>query len=269
MRDTIKDSSYFKGFISREDLLYKKRIKKLSDGIIAKDRVEIVKADMSKNKLYECIAMFSLGLSSKELLPSFYTSIDLAYEGWCREGAWRIKDGDKILNQYGISAYYQMLTMLSLGCLLSIPDDKFQLLVDIIDRDSVRDNLFEFIISAKYPSRVPVVSESYEKYFFIPHFFDRLRNLVKIQDKKSVSLEMKEYLSKDWYKIQEETGIKDLHKSRYDIYYGYWSFESAAIVKILGLDDSTFIDNKYYPKDLVHQLEKAPKKKGLLGKLGF
>jgi hypothetical protein len=34
-------------------------------------------------------------------------------------------------------------------------------------------------------------------------------------------------------------------------YFGYWSFESAAIVAALGLDDSSFRDNEYYPKDLV------------------
>jgi hypothetical protein len=33
--------------------------------------------------------------------------------------------------------------------------------------------------------------------------------------------------------------------------FGYWSFETAAIVKIMGLDDSSFRGCKYYPKIFV------------------
>ncbi|WP_373843810.1 PoNe immunity protein domain-containing protein, partial [Bacteroides heparinolyticus] len=33
---------------------------------------------------------------------------------------------------------------------------------------------------------------------------------------------------------------------------GYWSFESGALVKILGLDDSDWQDLSYYPYDMVH-----------------
>lgn len=32
---------------------------------------------------------------------------------------------------------------------------------------------------------------------------------------------------------------------------GYWAFEVAAIVKIKGLDDSSFRDHKYYPSQLL------------------
>ncbi|MGR5908923.1 PoNe immunity protein domain-containing protein [Bacillus paranthracis] len=35
-------------------------------------------------------------------------------------------------------------------------------------------------------------------------------------------------------------------------YVGYWSFETAAIVKILGLDDTSLKDNNHYPYDLAH-----------------
>ena len=42
-----------------------------------------------------------------------------------------------------------------------------------------------------------------------------------------------------------------LHKNVHDLYVGYWCFIAAAIVKIKDLDDSTFRDNKYYPKDLI------------------
>jgi len=35
-------------------------------------------------------------------------------------------------------------------------------------------------------------------------------------------------------------------------YYGFWSFDTAALAKILGLDDSALKDNNHYPYDLAH-----------------
>ena len=35
------------------------------------------------------------------------------------------------------------------------------------------------------------------------------------------------------------------------LFYGYWAFEVAAIVKIKNLNDSSFRTNKYYPDKLL------------------
>ena len=35
-------------------------------------------------------------------------------------------------------------------------------------------------------------------------------------------------------------------------YYGYWCFEAALVVRLLDIDDSSFRDNVYYPKDMVN-----------------
>jgi hypothetical protein len=34
--------------------------------------------------------------------------------------------------------------------------------------------------------------------------------------------------------------------------FGYWSFENGALVKILGLDDSSLKEVQYYLYDMVH-----------------
>jgi hypothetical protein len=48
------------------------------------------------------------------------------------------------------------------------------------------------------------------------------------------------------------------HKSQWNIHSGYWSFESGALVKILGLDDSSLKDTQYYPYDMVHWEDEKP-----------
>ncbi len=269
MRDSIKTIDYFKTFLKKQQLSYDKRVKKIFNNEIGNNRIDIVKSDMSSNKLRECISKFSAGYSLSEIKSDFYVAIDLAKQGWQGTGSWKLINDEGEFNQYTFTGFYYMLDMLSLGYLLDIPNDKFQLLVDIIDRDDVKDKVFEFIISAKLPIRNAIESESYQKYFSVPDTFSKLRELIDEKDKSALEKLIKDYLSKHWYKQHKETGLKDNHKSKHDIYYGYWSFEAAAIVKILGLDDSSFIDNQYYPKDLVHMPKNKPKNKGFSGKLGL
>ena len=45
--------------------------------------------------------------------------------------------------------------------------------------------------------------------------------------------------------------MMDIHKYGV-IHDGYWSFESGALVKVLGLDDSSLKGLPYYPYDMVH-----------------
>ncbi|NUG82427.1 DUF1911 domain-containing protein [Acinetobacter bereziniae] len=45
----------------------------------------------------------------------------------------------------------------------------------------------------------------------------------------------------------------DLDKNKNDVFFGYWSFERAAIVKLLKLDDTILKRQRYYPFDLIHQ----------------
>lgn len=52
-----------------------------------------------------------------------------------------------------------------------------------------------------------------------------------------------------WYKAE---GSPDYHLMDTDAYIGYWCWGAALMVKLYNIDDSSFIDHEYYPKDLVH-----------------
>lgn len=64
---------------------------------------------------------------------------------------------------------------------------------------------------------------------------------------------LKKYLNNDWY--NEDCGCYEAHKSKQNIYYGYWSFEAGAIAKILKINDTQLRDTQYYPYDMVHYKE--------------
>jgi len=251
MRDNRKDLQYWEKVISLTEKLRNQTIEKLEQGLISCDRINDVKRYLVDSYLRSITEKYSAGYPIQELnSDDIIKAIDLTHESW--DGVWKLKDrkGNE-LNQYILSAYDEMLWMLSLGYLLDIPNDNFQKLVDVIDRDQVKDFLFEFIIRAKIKNRKPIVEESYQKYFWIPHIFDSLRKAIVETDKTNAELLVKQFVRKEWYNKHKSQGWYNSHNNPHDTYFGYWSFETTAVVKIMGLDDRSFKDCQYYPKDLV------------------
>lgn len=254
MRDKLKDIQYWIERVARTESFQKLDIDDLKNEKIKQDRINIVKRALAFSFVQIISAKYSSGKNnSKDFKSNLNTAINLTHESW--DGFWNIEHNGKKLNQYGLSPYDEMLWMLSLGYLLNIEEAEFKKLVDVIDRDGVKDYLFEFIISAKLKDRKPIAEESYQEFFGVPQTFEKLRQAITETDKAKAEKLIKEFITKDWYKNHKDAGWYNSHKSKHDTYFGYWSFETAAVVKIMGLDDSSFIDCQYYPKDLVHDTE--------------
>ena len=66
------------------------------------------------------------------------------------------------------------------------------------------------------------------------------------------SQEILSYLNDYWYSSNSEEAWYDSHKSKDNLYYGYWCYEIGAVVKALGIEDSQFKNQVYYPYDLIH-----------------
>lgn len=255
MRDKVKDEIYFNRLINTFYESIERITNWIQIGKTPTERIPIVKRSMVQS----CIAIIQCKYSSinpvSNLKDDLLKAIELTHESW--DGFWLIDHEAKKLNQYGLSGYDEMLWMLSLGYLLGVSNDDFKKLVEVIDRDGVKDYLFEFIMRAKLTDRPPIAEESYQEFFGVPQTFEKLRQAITETDKTKAEKLVKEFITKDWYKNHKDAGWYNSHKSKHDTYFGYWSFETAAVVKIMGLDDSSFIDCQYYPKDLVHDTETA------------
>ena len=57
---------------------------------------------------------------------------------------------------------------------------------------------------------------------------------------------------KFWYYAHSEASWYDTHKTE-DAYYGYWSFDTAALCKMRGIYDERFKDLDFFPYDLLVQ----------------
>ena len=60
---------------------------------------------------------------------------------------------------------------------------------------------------------------------------------------------------KFWYYAHSEASWYDTHKTD-DAYYGYWSFDIAALCKMRGIYDERFKDLDFFPYDLLVQEDK-------------
>jgi len=184
------------------------------------------------------IAKYSAGESiielKKEINPIF-TSM---------EKSWKKSNG-----------YVQMVWMLSIGILLNIEDEVFTKLVKLVEKDNPNDFLVDFLIHY----RVHSWKGKSDSFMFIRPYQVTQEIDSLAQNDKIKSLErLKKYLTKEWYRGHSDCGWYDAHKSKWNIHTGYWSFESGALVKILGLDDSTLKGLPYYPYDMVHWMDKKP-----------
>ena len=249
MRDRYKDEQYFSRFISESENGLNNLSVKLKNGEVLPERVNFVKIGMLQYLNNIISAKYSKGESIEEIKSYLLDAIQLTFESWDGFGLLYHK-GKTRLNQYGLSTYDSMLWMLSLGYLLNIDDVDFKKLVAVIDRDQVKDFLYEFIIRTKLKDRQPITEESYEIYYYAPKAYELLRTAIIQYNMADAEKLVAKFVRKDWYNKHKSAGWYNSHLSNGG-YFGYWSFETAAVLKIMGLDDSSFRDCPYYPKDLI------------------
>ena len=240
MRDKLKNKAYFDKMINTFNESIETQLNWIEIGTTPQERINYVKRGIVQDYICLIQCKYSNNYDLNSLKEDLQKCIKICNESW--DGFWNYNFNGKKLNQYTLSGYEEMLSLLSLSHLLNVLNEDFLKLVEVIDRDGVKDYLYEFIIRAKFKNREAILEESYQTFFHVKHTFEKLRLAINETDKTKAEKLVQEFITKVWYTN---------HKSKHDIYCGYWSFETAAVVKIMGLEDSSFIDCQYYPKDLV------------------
>lgn len=146
------------------------------------------------------------------------------------------------------AGYVTMLWYLSIGVMLECHKELQQLSI-LLREHSVKDKLFSFLVNntQDYASEKLLWTTPYAGLI-------EVIELAKTNKEKAVE-RLQNYLKKEWYKGHSDCGWYNDHKSKWGVHFGYWSFESGALVKILGLDDSSLQGLPYYPYDMVHCME--------------
>lgn len=149
-------------------------------------------------------------------------------------------------------------------------------IIEIIDYDEgnpadaqEKDGLIERLVAPFVPNRGTPPDEATRH---LPY-----RKLFKVFDAvpENRPALMLQYLE-DWYEASRREPYYSQHpQTGIDegfYFYGYWSWEAAAVTWLLNIDDSSYRDHQFYPKDLVDfarnlgqqqiEVEKFPNVKG-------
>lgn len=244
MRDFLLTSeSYFSEFAKEKEKQIFESQDRILNNVIPTERIPVVRHRVFVKSLEKLIAKFSKGDELDAIKIEFKSVLEYMVEGW-DDLAVKLKKGNPPIacNKYMLNEYCYMVWMLSLAVLLDVSEHEINALKSIIKKGEIDDELIVLLLSFLTKEKVNNVSKTTYKPF------SGLIKSGQLIDSKS----MKNYLDK-WY---QNTKLLVWHNYKSSIkstkyYYGYWSFESAAVVKIMGLDDSSFRDHQYYPKDLV------------------
>ncbi|WP_424407955.1 PoNe immunity protein domain-containing protein [Pasteurella sp. PK-2025] len=202
-----------------------------------KDIIESTKRAILMYQEDIMLATYSSGYDIDTFNLEYKKVLEIMYEIWKHTGG-----------------YTTMLNILSIAIILDLKNEQ-RTLFDLFnqqnkkDKFQIKDFLLDFLFKQNnlehkiYPD------------FMIAKPYSLLKEVIELSkiDKAKAVKKLKSYLQKNWFPaLKRQDLIQETHKPPHGTHCGYWSFESGALVKILGLDDSILKDQQYYPYDLVH-----------------
>jgi hypothetical protein len=163
-------------------------------------------------------------------------------------------DGDYVpyLDLTYIEGYLRIFWLMSLAVLLGYREG-IDTIVGWIDRyedagfpNRGRDGLFEFVVKAITGKNV----ES-ERVLMHPDAFRSLAKATVVDDAEKPAF-VAAYLD-NWYRAMKGNYWWGFHKDPpgRSSFFGYWAFEAALVTYLWDIDDSSYRDHEYYPKDLI------------------
>lgn len=216
MRDTRKDSAYFEKYLDYQYSRIEKKTAKLKESDDEKKQRILVSLTGYEIDLLK--AEFSAGASKDNIKVLLNRAI-------------------KIASDYKNITHDDLLTLLSLAVMVDDKSEAVKLVknnANIIEKDRLLKYIANYVQGKKtdWDNKTQLGSE-----------FSMLNDAFEASDKESALLEYLEC----WYKNHSGYAWYDSHKSSSDTYCGYWSFESAAISIILGINDTKLRNSEYYP----------------------
>lgn len=235
MRDHLKDEAFFKEKLTFEDDSIRE-FEELVEKVVrerGKDDPGVQSGYISLSGFYfnKLLSMYSAGAPLEEIQDTLPPLINLMEKTWKPQA----------IESYDY--YLETVSLLSIGIMLEIEEPLFSKVKRLAETYAGRDALVEFLLNTRKPRQT---SSLYGQQFL------QLLPIIDGDRPDQQVLQLKSYLMNEWYKGHQYAWWYDTHLDDDLIYPGYWSFESGAIIKILGLDDQILRDVPYYPYDMVH-----------------
>lgn len=239
-RETFKSNQYFKDRIDKLNKFIKEDVEEIKLGKIDKEWISGVSLGNFRFGIDILYSMYSMGYNTdkmNEYYPEVISLLSSPENAWPEHVVPRIPD----------FRLHDLLMMLSFGILFDVPKNLINQIIEVVDLAPERYRVLEYFISyyddkREVPSSIKI-SE---------HAFEEFSSLFDLSNDEITSKNLIGKYLETWYDDEDRVHMHNTHNSGLDNYYGYWSFESAAFVKMRGLDDSALRDKSpFYPKDLI------------------
>lgn len=200
------------------------------------------KNSITQTLFYDCKRLITLKYSGDVPVEEIQNDYARLVEAWVAYNQ-HISTGDNKKHLQQPNDYYRVLTLISWGILFNAPSDLFQKIVNHMHGNG-EDALVETLLATRLTGR-PATDK-----LIYPKSFELLYKATRAEGEEQVTL-VKEYLA-GWYQHMKDFIYYDAHKAKGEGgFEGYWSFETAAVVVLYNIDDSSFRDMDFYPGDMV------------------
>jgi hypothetical protein len=250
MRDTRKDEEYFKGFLQDIEDDIEKRLGKM-------DRIDSMNPIASVNipkalfeyytrslKLQYCLGE-KLSSFKNELIEALKWLHTFEKNGQNLEDR---EDKEYFASKHAltISNYYHYVWWLTFALGAGLEQEDIASAMALFGQAG-EDQLFDLIMV-----QLGEKGRKIGKGVIYKSIFAKLLGVVEAPEADRPGL-MQVYLD-GWYASTLKEGLHDDHNDQDFYYTGYWCYEAALVVMLWNIDDSSFRNNPYYPKDLVRKL---------------
>ena len=188
-----------------------------------------------KATLFLWIAHYSAGTSLEELEGMFWGELYPALLEWQtaeQRSPFDLSQPDQ---------YFIALWLIAFARLYELEPETFTEIVETLDANG-QDALYDCLATGQtHPANdTPLLYPS----VYAP-LLEALAQKHPLQQRNALNSFLRKF-----YEGQQLTSWGGLHEKSNAGFFGYWSFELAALVKLFGLDDRPFADHIYYPRDL-------------------
>jgi hypothetical protein len=143
-----------------------------------------------------------------------------------------------------LDVYEDVLQLYALGILFNTDHHLILDLLSVISNEG-KDSLFDTLARFTQPGRRVGAK------LLFPATYQQLWGTTQNNEPNRQADGMQKFLS-GWYKSMKKTYWHDRHKSvGKDGFPGYWCLEAALVTVLFDIDDSSYRDMHFYPKDIV------------------
>lgn len=253
MRTKFGNNDYFKRKIDECYFLINRSFDWIIDGTCPSERIPIAINGIYRNYRTVIWCKYSNGEAIENLVDDYNNALKYIHQSWLLLPMKAYKN-KVTFNHYFAGYYDEMLEMLSFAVLLNQPKETFLKLAEIIDKDEVKDLVYEFILRKYIEDRPPLDHESYTEIKDIPKLLKNMRAAILEKNLFKASKLMEKYLINDVHKRikLESGGLNQEEAIKKGNYSGNWDFTVPAISLMLDIDVKSFENDILFPKDIYY-----------------